>query len=116
MRINHASNDCLNYVLSIVGVFIILIRPPPRATLTDILFPDTTLSRSLARGNHKHARPAAHPSRIEARDRPPPPASRRAAAAGSPAWRSEEHTSELQSLMRISYSVFCLKKKLPTNR
>src|SRR3546814_7835083 len=48
------------------------------------------------------------------------PASRLAAASGSPAthaaWRSEEHTSELQSLMRISYAVFCLKKKKQKKR
>src|SRR3546814_4945134 len=92
-----------------------MIRRPPRSTRTDTLFPYTTLFRS---------------------DRPPDPCDRgcarqsaKAAAetgsAGAAAHarrsvshraqrlyrRSEEHTSELQSLMRISYAVFCLKKK-----
>src|SRR3546814_5053113 len=103
-------------------------RRPPRSTRTDTLFPYTTLFRSLRQsargegaGQHGHdgeeprtrsadrvAGPAA-----PARDRnqnlegrvavPRPPAMARP--------RSEEHTSELQSLMRISYAVFCLKKK-----
>src|SRR3546814_4516502 len=87
-----------------------MIRRPPRSTRTDTLFPYTTLFRSgfgavkglalatvlfmgatllydIGYGN-----------------------------AARPAWmRSEEHTSELQSLMRISYAVFCLKKKTKTN-
>src|SRR3546814_8470795 len=80
-----------------------MIRRPPRSTRTDTLFPYTTLFRSLI------ANPPGTP-----------------ACAGSPPlrdyrrhWtpvhlRSEEHTSELQSLMRISYAVFCLKKKKNT--
>src|SRR3546814_6219370 len=94
-----------------------MIRRPPRSTRTDTLFPYTTLFRSPGRV-----------ARIQ------PAADRTAAAAGvrlavwrvrqqaggdrdrqprhlQPAVRSEEHTSELQSLMRISYAVFCLKKK-----
>src|SRR3546814_19063670 len=103
------------------GCFFVMIRRPPRSTRTDTLFPYTTLFRSaadirerdrivldrrrwlLARGTaadhdlpQPHARaddrPAEHPVRSVRR-------------------RSEEHTSELQSLMRISYAVFCLKKK-----
>src|SRR3546814_3428707 len=104
-----------------------MIRRPPRSTRTDTLFPYTTLFRSIDKGSPRHAflscecylfcleihcmmcsrlllgRTAAFrrgesqkPSRkgeIELKD------------------RSEEHTSELQSLMRISYAVFCLKKK-----
>src|SRR3546814_11892465 len=86
-------------------IFFLMIRRPPRSTRTDTLFPYTTLFRSLplevwvivaqlvdeldvywfARCSH---------------------ALRRACE-----MRSEEHTSELQSLMRISYAVFCLKKK-----
>src|SRR3546814_2964276 len=79
-----------------------MIRRPPRSTRTDTLFPYTTLFRSAASS-------------------PASPRSRRrssASASSSPtsaprgtASRSEEHTSELQSLMRISYAVFCLKKK-----
>src|SRR3546814_8387465 len=87
-----------------------MIRRPPRSTRTDTLFPYTTLFRSPATVGHLTV-----------------PVSRRAGAillalclallvllpllrAGLPL-RSEEHTSELQSLMRISYAVFCLKKK-----
>src|SRR3546814_5261729 len=71
-----------------------MIRRPPRSTRTDTLFPYTTLFRS-ARGR-----------RMRASSPPPACGSRRRRGA-----RSEEHTSELQSLMRISYAVFCLKKK-----
>src|SRR3546814_4823825 len=87
--------------------FFLMIRLPPRSTRTDTLFPYTTLFRSCWAGTGRHARRG------------------RRRAAGSPwrpgrsgrrRWRrtpsrSEEHTSELQSLMRISYAVFCLKKK-----
>src|SRR3546814_3476596 len=93
-----------------------MIRRPPRSTRTDTLFPYTTLFRST--------------------DCPPdaaaPPARRSASRAGTCTKcrankdrasnrgrtrrsRSEEHTSELQSLMRISYAVFCLKKKNTKN-
>src|SRR3546814_3171064 len=94
-----------------------MIRRPPRSTRTDTLFPYTTLFRSryvsMAKGLVK-------PSGSYAR------APRRYAVAlgceaqyaadfvyadGVDVDRSEEHTSELQSLMRISYAVFCLKKK-----
>src|SRR3546814_1940354 len=88
-----------------------MIRRPPRSTRTDTLFPYTTLFRSPCRpdGDIPVAdlpdplpRPAArHPARSCAQ-----PLDR--VARGR---RSEEHTSELQSLMRISYAVFCLKKK-----
>src|SRR3546814_7681379 len=83
-----------------------MIRRPPRSTRTDTLFPYTTLFRSdalCALCALCHVRSARSFS-------------------GSWAWphyphrpnsRSEEHTSELQSLMRISYAVFCLKKKKP---
>src|SRR3546814_7723833 len=71
-----------------------MIRRPPRSTRTDTLLPYTTLFRSC-RGSI-----GVRPARL--RSRP---------AASAPAERSEEHTSELQSLMRISYAVFCLKKK-----
>src|SRR3546814_8917232 len=91
-----------------VDVFL-MIRRPPRATRTDTLFPYTTLFRSPATvtsGRRKHgiARDAAGRGLAH---RPGP-------EGGQPRLlrpRSEEHTSELQSLMRISYAVFCLKKK-----
>src|SRR3546814_4051867 len=73
--------------------FFLMIRRPPRSTRTDTLFPYTTLFRS------RYARFSA-----------PVIAAIPAGATGGRD-RSEEHTSELQSLMRISYAVFCLKKK-----
>src|SRR3546814_3973169 len=82
-----------------------MIRRPPRSTRTDTLFPYTTLFRSPAR-------PSRRPPGRSSIPAPPPPRpspAHRAAAPSRP--RSEEHTSELQSLMRISYAVFCLKKK-----
>src|SRR3546814_5859542 len=96
-----------------------MIRRPPRSTRTDTLFPSATLFRSdvapvgLDGSRHRHRRgvgPAAskrrHPSSIG-----------HALKAGDDGdfaarhGRSEEHTSELQSLMRISYAVLCLNKK-----
>src|SRR3546814_10914471 len=98
-----------------------MIRRPPRSTRTDTLFPYTTLFRSPA------PRPAFRPSAPYAKSAPsrapPPPPSparhtrgqcRRSGHRRRPRPRSEEHTSELQSLMRISYAVFCLKKKKKT--
>src|SRR3546814_6940334 len=92
-----------------------MIRLPPRSTRTDTLFPYTTLFRSPweapnCRGCLAHPRlptrmPGLASGRSDAGSRRPPPVVR-----GSYS-RSEEHTSELQSLMRISYAVFCLKKK-----
>src|SRR3546814_13451238 len=96
------SSFCRVADLFIVSVFFFLmIRRPPRSTRTDTLFPYTTLFRSpfvliiglwilIMRQMQGGAR-------------------------GAMGFRSEEHTSELQSLMRISYAVFCLKKKT-TNR
>src|SRR3546814_4124070 len=81
-----------------------MIRRPPRATRTDTLFPYTTLFRA----------PGSFPSRSPGRSAPPGPNGRRQrdrADRPHPPARSEEHTSELQSLMRLSYAVFCLKKK-----
>src|SRR3546814_8640255 len=88
--------------------FFLMIRRPPRSTRTDTLFPYTTLFRSPAATTPPTWPPAA-PWRPGTRPRPPrPPRTCSQSSAGS---RSEEHTSELQSLMRISYAVFCLKKK-----
>src|SRR3546814_1255498 len=103
-------------------------RRPPRSTRTDTLFPYTTLFRSCAaRLSHRDAAPRnrgalsadgrgrADPVRPFARR--PVRRARAVDAAGGfrrlyrQQPRSEEHTSELQSLMRISYAVFCLKKK-----
>src|SRR3546814_12478700 len=102
-------------------LFFLMIRRPPRSTRTDTLFPYTTLFRSaldlpvllvalhmlgasliaagLARvllATRAHTSEATRTGRL---------------LAWASGHRSEEHTSELQSLMRISYAVFCLKKK-----
>src|SRR3546814_9469362 len=88
-----------------------MIRPPPRSTRTDTLFPYTTLFRSPRAG----ADSLTCYQRIQAvhwrRRDFPLPLCRHLAMPKLRASRSEEHTSELQSLMRISYAVFCLKKK-----
>src|SRR3546814_2448735 len=78
-----------------------MIRRPPRSTRTDTLFPYTTLFRSRS---HTDARGSK--SRWQRRF----PRSTAGGSSGT-SRRSEEHTSELQSLMRTSYAVFCLKKK-----
>src|SRR3546814_10738079 len=85
--------------------FFLMIRLPPRSTRTDTLFPYTTLFRSP---DVRDCRAPFRARRVRFPSRGP-----RTPAAGAPAprSRSEEHTSELQSLMRISYAVFCLKKK-----
>src|SRR3546814_7079771 len=109
-----------------------MIRRPPRSTRTDTLFPYTTLFRSHLRPAGRKAGPAhhdaarrllrkgeygsrAHLHAHQAWRRPGGEAARRQWHRGErDPWqqeRSEEHTSELQSLMRISYAVFCLKKK-----
>src|SRR3546814_19539043 len=95
---------CLMCSICARCIFFLMIRRPPRSTRTDTLFPYTTLFRSTTTS-------------------PRPPASCSPCTCRSSRWRwcrpcctgqccrSEEHTSELQSLMRISYAVFCLKKK-----
>src|SRR3546814_9648293 len=87
--------SCWSCLVFFVLFFFLMIRRPPRSTRTDTLFPYTTLFRSISGGACWQA------SRCLS------------FAAESPGAkpRSEEHTSELQSLMRISYAVFCLKKK-----
>src|SRR3546814_10815903 len=93
-----------------------MIRRPPRSTRTDTLFPYTTLFRSvladrcLCRGLLVIHDPDLAHDQVHRR---------RAALADRGRLlrlRSEEHTSELQSLMRISYAVFCLKKKTQTKK
>src|SRR3546814_12076062 len=84
--------------------FFLMIRPPPRSTRTDTLFPYTTLFRSGHR-NRIERRCRFLESHIGVGHAAAIHADTRELA------RSEEHTSELQSLMRISYAVFCLQKK-----
>src|SRR3546814_6650751 len=120
---------CAIYMICLF--FFLMIRRPPRSTRTDTLFPYTTLFRSpfgRARrppsqgrrhndpchcppraGSIAHARGdrARRPESLRLRGRTP--------FLPSCPSRSEEHTSELQSLMRISYAVFCLKKKKQSN-
>src|SRR3546814_7335251 len=94
-----------------------MIRRPPRSTRTDTLFPYTTLFRSLFPDATAATTDTAGVARgsIAAPSACSPPAARWIAPGrrtiAVPTDRSEEHTSELQSLMRISYAVFCLKKK-----
>src|SRR3546814_7847585 len=76
-----------------------MIRRPPRSTRTDTLFPYTTLFRSA----YMELVERLSPSMLRV--------ARGYVPTQAVAERSEEHTSELQSLMRISYAVFCLKKK-----
>src|SRR3546814_4628020 len=95
-----------------------MIRRPPRSTRTDTLFPYTTLFRShhpLALRHRRDAAGRAIPAQEQgegdagaARPHLRSGTRTRPERTGG---RSEEHTSELQSLMRISYAVFCLKKK-----
>src|SRR3546814_7128147 len=106
-----------------------MIRRPPRSTRTDTLFPYTTLFRSAVVDHHHLARAAAGLAdarfvRLAEVDPQLDLAAQglapqvglvvagQAAAELERIVRSEEHTSELQSLMRISYAVFCLKKKI----
>src|SRR3546814_10087978 len=89
-----------------------MIRRPPRSTRTDTLFPYTTLFRSPDRAGNLPVAGRAGERAVVLQYR----VLHRARVAGRTglergASRSEEHTSELQSLMRISYAVFCLKKK-----
>src|SRR3546814_6909740 len=111
-----------------VIVFFLMIRRPPRSTRTDTLFPYTTLFRSADRDDARYSRNSLHCGGRRTSGRQKKRAglfesagnkSRSGRASGvmfararDPFLpRSEEHTSELQSLMRISYAVFCLKKK-----
>src|SRR3546814_9660624 len=87
-----------------------MIRRPPRSTRTDTLFPYTTLFRSPRAGWSGSRNTATGATSVWAAHR----RFRWRQRASEHARRSEEHTSELQSLMRISYAVFCLKKKKKT--
>src|SRR3546814_8738772 len=89
-----------------------MIRRPPRSTRTDTLFPYTTLLRSLRERVFSFS-DVLRASASLARDTALTPEDVVTTTLGDELeiGRSEEHTSELQSLMRISYAVFCLKKK-----
>src|SRR3546814_7665461 len=89
--------------------FFLMIRRPPRSTRTDTLFPYTTLFRSCE-GARRKAEPEPR-APFEAGDGSGARGGAEARSGARRSHRSEEHTSELQSLMRISYAVFCLKKK-----
>src|SRR3546814_3833688 len=90
--------------------FFLMIRRPPRSTRTDTLCPYTTLFRSRPPpGARTPPREPPSGGRRPPRHRRPCTGQRRQRPGLG--GRSEEHTSELQSLMRISYAVFCLKKK-----
>src|SRR3546814_12506919 len=110
---------------SLLFYFFLMLRRPPRSTRTDTLFPYTTLFRSATPGTSRKT-----PTfRLRDRHEPPPryrpvrlPRCRQEHLAQPhpeeprrPPRRSEEHTSELQSLMRISYAVYCLKQKKTIN-
>src|SRR3546814_7450525 len=97
------ATEILGMYMMYISFFFLMIRRPPRSTRTDTLFPYTTLFRSRRRHRRRHRGPA-----DRAREHP------RHGRRTTSWWRSEEHTSELQSLMRISYAVFCLKKKMNT--
>src|SRR3546814_20019944 len=99
------------YLVSVL-FFFLMIRRPPRSTRTDTLFPDTTLFRSQPRDEALREHELRKHGELDvvaetACDRGALAQQQRV----EKALRSEEHTSELQSLMRISYAVFCLKKK-----
>src|SRR3546814_11001939 len=124
------------FVVFFIFFFFLMIRRPPRSTRTDTLFPYTTLFRSLSLGEphiiQRFLRSGALGCVRKALRVGNCPGNRHhILGAGTPGHvrrdggcieinrsvefrafiRSEEHTSELQSLMRISYAVFCLKKK-----
>src|SRR3546814_11256099 len=107
-----------------VCCFFLMIRRPPRSTRTDTLFPYTTLFRSHQLLGENHDQDCGANDEADRGDRelrlpvelvkasfPPVPAQAERRQRKGQKHRSEEHTSELQSLMRISYAVFCLKKK-----
>src|SRR3546814_8677794 len=108
-----------------------MLRRPPSATRTDTLFPYTTLFRSVLRIDDGKVNVVSHQvvELLHAGLDQATAEARAVAIIGRPgklsagfdltemtAGRSEEHTSELQSLMRISYAVFCLNKQIETAR
>src|SRR3546814_15532521 len=107
----------------VLCLFFLMIRRPPRSTRTDTLFPYTTLFRSDAQAHGRRTPQLVEhqcPHQALAREQGgrglragavPRHVHRHVHLQHQLAQRSEEHTSELQSLMRISYAVFCLNKK-----
>src|SRR3546814_17125631 len=103
--------------MHLIIIFLLMIRRPPRSTRTDTLLPYTTLFRSASsmwcvtgcRATPRRSIAAMRSFRRSTRHSGHKTCRRR--SGGKSRFRSEEHTSELQSLMRISYAVFCLKKK-----
>src|SRR3546814_1271231 len=104
-----------------------MIRRPPRSTRTDTLFPYTTLFRACLRGEDgailawfpgdtPDIPRVFHPAALPQHDSAFAMTVHKAQGSEFDEVRSEEHTSELQSLMRISYAVFCLKKKKHTKK
>src|SRR3546814_11075239 len=107
----HSRSYLFGLVICLFRLFFLMIRRPPRSTRTDTLFPYTTLFRS-PRGDRRRGR---HSEGSRDRSLCGEPHQDLRTRPGLPrVHRSEEHTSELQSLMRISYAVFCLKKKTTT--
>src|SRR3546814_14791342 len=108
------SNVYMMYDWCFWCVSFLMIRRPPRSTRTDTLVPYTTLFRStaanLAAFINAHRNDFGVAGGVTATSAAGVTTVRSPGTAGN-AVRSEEHTSELQSLMRISYAVFCLKKK-----
>src|SRR3546814_18110970 len=104
------AESCIFYCCA-VCCFLLMIRRPPRSTRTDTLFPYTTLFRAPPPGRGRAPRIPTVRRRARERRSDNGRAPRRRCARSPGAARSEEHTSELQSLMRISYAVFCLKQK-----
>src|SRR3546814_3738140 len=129
------------FLLFVLIFFFLMIRRPPRSTRTDTLFPYTTLFRSDGSMTAEAPMTSEKASRyswyvvfalalcqalaamdaklpfilVEALKRDLDLSDSQLGLITGPAFRSEEHTSELQSLMRISYAVFCLKKKINKN-
>src|SRR3546814_17199218 len=118
-------------ISSVLSLFFLMIRRPPRSTRTDTLFPYTTLFRSEALQNTNVrlveefalAKRENDTLRQAVRNATGMEGGSDFIVGEASSWqidpqtsRSEEHTSELQSLMRISYAVFCLKKKKKTNK
>src|SRR3546814_18106696 len=115
---------CSDWTVSLgmcIFFFFLMIRRPPRSTRTDTLFPYTTLFRSLV-ARSPSGQAAAYPIVASTQKdgicheviAPAPNLAPELSAQAQQialTVRSEEHTSELQSLMRISYAVFCLNKK-----
>src|SRR3546814_15625665 len=107
------------YLIIFFVFFFLMIRRPPRSTRTDTLFPYTTLFRSLGSADATgFFQPRLHKSLTDRMVKNLSDSQRCLGLladvmieTGVNLLRSEEHTSELQSLMRISYAVFCLKKK-----